>query len=120
MILGLSIMDRSHFFGNGYIAGTGNGVVTVGGVPAIRPVFLFCFEAGNIVPKLVAQVFSNKNGEYLFYHLDTNKKYTAMCRDLPPDGINERYEPFCWDYVTPMMDLTLDEQRQLWQQITES
>lgn len=99
----------------GYIAGTGNGIVTVAGVPSERKVYLLDIHA----LKPLAITISNKNGQYLFMRLDPTKKYLLMCRDLPPDGVHERYEPFCWDYVTPMTDLTLDEQQQLWQQMTE-
>lgn len=99
----------------GYVAGTLDGIVTVGGVPARRD--LVVFNAENL--DVLVRSYSLDNGQYFVGNLDPDKRYLLMCRDLPPDGITQRYEPFCWDYVTPMTDLTLDEQRQLWQQMTE-
>lgn len=98
----------------GYVAGTLDGIVTVGGVPARRD--LVVFDAENL--DVLARSHSLDNGHYLINNLDPNKQYLLMCRDLPPDGVNQRYEPFCWDYVEPMTDLTLGEQRQLWLQMT--
>lgn len=100
---------------DGYIAGTNDGIVTVGGVPAKRD--LTVFDATNLA--LVVRTASLNNGHYLIQNLDPNKRYLLMCRDLPPDGVNERYEPVCWDYVTPMTDKTLAEQQELWRSMTE-
>lgn len=108
MLLVLSIVDRSHYFGSGYIAGTADGIVTINGQPAIRPIYLFEFFDYQ-APILVAKVFSNKDGHYLFKHLDVTKKYLVMCRDS-----GKAYEPFCYDYVTPATDLTIAEQQALW------
>lgn len=100
----------------GYVSGIENGIVTVGGQPASRKIVVL-----DIVSLAKLQtVTSTEQGNYLIMGLDPNKRYLLMCRDLPPDGVSERYEPFCWDYVTPMTDLTLDEQQQLWQQMTEN
>lgn len=109
MIFDLSIVDRSHYFGGGYIAGTGDGIVTVNGQPAIRPIYLFEFFDYQ-PPIFVAKVFSNKDGRYLFKHLDATKKYMVMARDH-----NKEYEPAVWDYVTPATDLTIAQQQELWQ-----
>lgn len=109
MIFDLSIVDRSHYFGNGYIAGTGDGIVTINGQPAVRPVYLFEF-LDYTAPILVAKIFSNKDGRYLFKNLDPTKQYLVMCRDS-----EKEYEPFCWDYVVPATDLTIAEQQALWQ-----
>lgn len=99
----------------GYVSGTENGIVTVAGVPSARNIAVL----DAVTYALVSIYYSLPNGHYLIGNLDPTKKYLLMCRDLPPDGVHERYEPFCWDYVTPMTDLTLDEQQQLWQQMTE-
>lgn len=109
MIFDLSIVDRSHYFGDGYIAGTGDGIVTVNGQPAIRPIYLFEFFDYQ-APVLVAKIFSDKKGRYLFKNLDTTKQYLVMARDH-----NKEYKPFCFDYVTPATDLTLQQQQELWQ-----
>ena len=109
MIFELSIVDRSHYFGNGYIAGTGDGIVTVNGQPAIRPIYLFEFFA-YVAPILVAKIFSDNKGRYLFKNLDTTKQYMVMARDH-----NKEYEPAAWDYVAPATDLTIAQQQELWQ-----
>lgn len=97
----------------GYIAGTQDGIVTVNGVAKSRQILVM--EAHTQDFAWVARVYSLDNGHYLIDDLDPNKQYLIMCRDLPPDGVNQRYEPFCWDYVVPATDLTLDEQQALWQ-----
>lgn len=109
MIFELSVVDRSHYFGSGYIAGTGNGIVTVNGVPAIRPIYLFEFF-NHQPPILVAKTFSDGMGRYLFKNLDRTKKYLVMARDHQGE-----YEPYCYDNVAPATDLTLEEQQALWQ-----
>lgn len=116
MIFELSIVDRSHYFGSGYIAGTGNGIVTVNGQPAIRPIYLFEFFDYQ-PPILVAKIFSDSKGRYLFINLDTTKKYLVMCRDFAPIADEQRFEPAVWDYVAPATDLSMAEQQALWQQM---
>ena len=113
MIFNLSIVDRSHYFGSGYIAGTSDGIVTVNGQPAIRPIYLFEFFDYQS-PILVSRIFSNSKGRYLFKNLDATKKYMVMCRDFAPTASEQRYEPVCWDYVTPATDLTVQQQQELW------
>ena len=108
MIFDLSIVDRSHYFGDGYIAGTGDGIVTVNGQPVIRPIYLFEFL--DVAPILVAKIFSDSKGRYLFKNLNPLIKYTVICRDY-----NKEYESVIWDYVTPATDLTIAEQQELWQ-----
>lgn len=101
-------MFLSHYYstdGKGYIAGTGDGIVTVAGVPAARRVWLL--NAQSLVIERV--VTSLKNGHYLFMGLDPAKKYLVMVRDY-----KKEYEPFAWDYVTPADDLTIEEQQALW------
>lgn len=109
MIFQLSIMDKSHYFGYGYIAGTADGIVTVNGQPAIRPIYLF--DAANYKPPvLVAKIFSDKSGRYMFKNLDSSKQYLIICRDH-----ERQFEPAVWDYVTPATDLTIAEQQELWE-----
>lgn len=109
MIFELSIVDRSRCFGNGYIAGTDDGIVTVNGQPAVRPIYLFDFSDYQ-PPILVAKIFSDNKGRYLFKNLDTTKQYLVMARDY-----NREYEPAVWDYVTPATDLTIEQQQELWE-----
>lgn len=92
--------------GRAYIAGTGDGIVTVAGKPAQRKIWLL-----NANTMAVEQVVTSlKNGHYLFMGLDPAKEYIVMVRDY-----KREYEPFVWDCVTPADDLTIDEQQALWQ-----
>lgn len=93
-----------------YIAGTNDGIVTVAGKPASRKIWLL--NAQNLAVEQV--VTSLKNGRYLFMGLDPDKKYLVMARDLPPNNVDQRFEPFVWDYVKPADDLTVAEQQALW------
>lgn len=88
-----------------YIAGSGDGIVTVAGKPASRKIWLL--DAQTLAIKQV--VTSLKNGHYLFMGLDPAKRYLVMVRDY-----KKEFEPFVWDYVAPADDLTIDEQQALW------
>lgn len=88
----------------GYIAGSGDGIVTVAGKPASRKIWLL-----NAQTLAVEQVITSlKNGHYMFLGLDPAEKYLVMVRDY-----KKEYEPFVWDDVTPADDLTIDEQMAL-------
>lgn len=89
-----------------YIAGTGDGIVTVQGKPASRKIWLL--DAATMAVEQV--VTSLKNGHYMFMGLDPAKRYLVMVRDY-----KKEYEPFVWDYVAPADDLTIAEQQTLWQ-----
>lgn len=88
----------------GYIAGAGDGIVTVAGKPASRKIWLL--NAQNLAVERV--ITSLKNGHYMFLGLDLDKKYMVMVRDY-----KKEYEPFVWDDVTPADDLTIGEQMAL-------
>lgn len=91
---------------SGYIAGSGDGIVTVQGKPASRKIWLL-----DAVTMEVEQVVTSlKNGHYMFLGLDTEKEYLVMVRDY-----KRELEPFAWDYVKPAEDLTVAEQQALWQ-----
>lgn len=90
----------------GYIAGTTDGIVTVGGESAKRQICVFDVDTLTWLQTAT----SNENGNYLIMGLDPNKKYLLMARDY-----KQEYEPCCWDYVIPKNDKTLDEQMELWQ-----
>lgn len=92
--------------GAGYIAGSGEGIVTVQGKPASRKIWLL-----NAQTLAVEQVITSlKNGHYIFMGLHPAKEYLVMVRDYRGE-----FEPFAWDYVAPADDLTIDEQQALWQ-----
>lgn len=89
-----------------YIAGSGDGIVTVQGKPASRKIWLL-----NAQTMAVEQVIvSMQNGHYLFMGLDPAKEYLVMVRDY-----KKEFEPFAWDYVKPANDLTIEQQQALWQ-----
>lgn len=92
--------------GIGYIAGTGDGIVTAGGKAASRKVWLL-----NAKTMVVEQVVASlKNGHYAFFALDPTKRYLVMVRDY-----KKEYEPFVWDEVPPATDKTVSEQQAMWQ-----
>lgn len=95
----------------GYIAGSGDGVVTVNGQQSAR--YIYILDAENV--QLIQRVLSLNNGHYMVRALDPSKQYIVMARDLPPNGTEQRYEPAVWDYVTPATDLTIQQQQELWQ-----
>lgn len=90
----------------GYIAGSGDGIVTVAGKPAARKIFLL--DAASM--QVEKATHSLKSGHYIFSDLILNKEYLVMVRDY-----KKEYEPFAWDYVKPADDLTIYEQQALWQ-----
>ena len=90
----------------GYVAGTGDGVVSVGGRPANRKIYVF--DAKTLT--LLKTTTSLQNGHYLISNLDPTKQYLVMARDY-----NKEFEPAVWDYVTPATDLTIAQQQELWQ-----
>lgn len=100
----ISLSYRAH--GQGYIAGTGDGIVTVRGKPDLRRIWLL-----NAQTMAVEQVVTSlPNGHYIFIGLNPDKRYIVMVRDY-----KKEYEPFVWDYVQPADDLTIDEQMTMWQ-----
>ena len=99
----ISLSYRAH--GQGYIAGTGDGIVTVRGKPDLRRIWLL-----NAQTMAVEQVVTSlPNGHYIFIGLSQKKDYLVMVRDY-----KRELEPFAWDYVKPANDLTVDEQQTLW------
>lgn len=95
----------------GYIAGSGDGIVSVAGNGAVRPIYLLDPTYFNII-KIT---YSLNNGHYLFRDIDTEREYIVFARD------HERnYEPAVYDYVSPANDLSLAEQEELWQQMLSS
>ena len=91
---------------SGYIAGSGDGIVTVKGKPESRKIWLL-----NAKTMLVEQVITSlENGHYIFLGLNVSKEYLVMVRDY-----KQELEPFAWDFVKPADDLTIAEQQEVWQ-----
>ena len=91
---------------SGYIAGNGDGIVTVQGKPASRKIWLLDAQTMSVEQIII----SLKNGHYMFLGLDLTKEYLVMVRDY-----KRELEPFAWDFVKPANDLTIAEQQDLWQ-----
>lgn len=91
---------------SGYIAGSGDGIVTVRGKPASRKIWLL--DAQSLAIERVQA--SLKNGHYAFFGLNPDAEYLVMARDH-----KKEFEPFAWDYVKPANDLTIEQQQALWQ-----
>lgn len=79
--------------GNGYIAGEGEGIVTVNGRPASRRVIAFAPKY-NFKP--VRSTWSNPDGTYRLANLDTESELIVMAIDH--EGL---YEPVAYDGIKP-------------------
>lgn len=90
---------------SGYIAGSGDGIVTVAGKPSSRKIWLLSAKT-MAVEQIVTAL---KNGHYMFLGLNPASRYLVMVRDY-----KKEFEPFAWDEVLPANDLTIDEQMTLW------
>lgn len=101
---------------SGYIAGSGDGIVTVQGKPSSRKIWLLDAKTMQIEQVIT----SLKNGHYMLLGLNPLRKYIVIVRDFEPDGMRWTGEAVIWDYIEPMTDLNLDEQHGLfmsWQTI---
>ena len=80
------------YTGRAYIAGEGNGLVTVNGQPAARQVV--ALEQDTLA--VARRVWSTPSGRYVLYDLDPAKQYVVL-------GVDWRgeYEPVAWDRITP-------------------
>ena len=89
----------------GYMAGTEDGIVTVGGSAGIGNIYVF--DAETLL--LQQQTRSLPNGHYLVPYLNPARRYLIMGRHPA-----RKYEPICYDDLKPATALTLAEQAQLW------
>lgn len=89
---------------SGYIAGSGDGIVTIKGKPGLRKIWLL--DAQTMAVEQI--IISLKNGHYMFLGLDPASRYLVIVRDY-----KKEFEPFAWDEVPPADDLTIDEQMAL-------
>ena len=88
-----SILLRNHKYrGDGFIAGTGKGVVTIDGQPTSRRVYLF--EQSTM--DCLGDMWSNDNGEYRFSNLSDKFRYMVLARDY-----TGKYSPVSVDNVIP-------------------
>lgn len=90
---------------SGYIAGSGEGIVTAQGVRSARKIYLL--DAKTLA--LVRVATSLDSGNYLIAGLDPSRKYIVMGRDYK--GV---LEPYVWDNRVPATNRTIDEQQAMW------
>ena len=88
-------ISRGELMGKGYIAGEDVGIVTVLGQPAERHVWLFLREVNNL--RIIADTWSDKNGNYRFDNLNTELRYLVMAAD----NYDGKYEPIAYDMAKP-------------------
>ncbi|WP_369589262.1 hypothetical protein [Kingella oralis] len=88
-------ISRGELAGKGYIAGEDVGIVTVLGQPAQRHVWLFLREVNNL--RIIADTWSDKNGNYRFDNLNTELRYLVMAAD----NFDGKYEPIAYDMAKP-------------------
>ncbi|PID65576.1 MAG: hypothetical protein CR977_00810 [Gammaproteobacteria bacterium] len=103
----LPVIWDSKYGGEGYFAGTADGIVTVAGEPAMREIV--CFDADTLA--IIRKVWSFDNGHYLVPNLSTDHKYLLIARDY-----KKEYTPHGWDYREPATTLSYAEQQQLLEQ----
>ncbi|MBF0803365.1 hypothetical protein IR141_03195 [Neisseria sp. 19428wB4_WF04] len=86
----MSHYGRSH--GGGFIAGRGDGILTVGGQPAEQRILLFERETFA----LVRGVWSRPDGTYLLDRINPDRDYLVLALDH-----KRQYEPVAYDFVRP-------------------
>lgn len=89
----LKLSAHWKYGGNGIIAGEGEGIVTVGGEPASRRIYLFA----RPTMELVGAQWSRDDGTYRFTRLNTETQYMMIAADH-----KKQYEPVGYDYITPV------------------
>lgn len=75
----------------GFIAGAGNGIVTVDGKPSQKRIVIF--ERVDSLP-ILRVTWSHSDGSYLVDNLDKDKTYLVMAFDD-----KQKYEPVAWDFI---------------------
>lgn len=78
--------------GRGYIAGEGEGIVTVNGAPASRRIYLFVRRT----MQCIADRWSAEDGTYRFEKLNEDEEYLMVAVDY-----KKQYEPVSYDYIQP-------------------
>ena len=81
--------------GHGYIAGEGTGIVTVGGQPASRRIYLFARP--NMY--CIADTWSKEDGSYRFDRLKEDEEYLMVATDY-----KKQYEPVSYDFIKPYVE----------------
>lgn len=92
---GMTSVAKGPLTGNGVIAGTAPGLVTVAGAPAARRVLVFD-AATN---RLAARVGSNGDGTYRIDRLNGRRRYTVIAFDH-----QSVYNAVIRDNITPAVN----------------
>lgn len=80
------------FHGKAYIAGEGDGIVSIKGVPVARQVV--ALEQDTLT--VAAKTWSFPDGSYVLPNLDPTKQYIVMAYDYKGD-----YPPVAESHITP-------------------
>lgn len=108
-LLPLHLETRDNYCsGAGYFAGMGDGLVTVAGRGAARPVWVIALR----YPKIIRATWSRPDGRYYIGGLNPHERYLVLTRDHKGD-----YAPYAWDNLTPATDLTPAEQSAFYQEL---
>lgn len=87
------VYRQSPFTGRGYFAGEGDGIVTVGLMPARRRIF--CFDEQTM--RCVRDVYSNaEDGTYRIDNLDETRTYMLVGYDN-----HGKFHPEAWSGMLP-------------------
>lgn len=97
LLLGSRPLRSAHwqYGGRGYIAGAAEGIVTVGGQPASRRIYLFA--RSNM--ECIADTWSKDDGSYRFDRLKEDEEYLMVATDY-----KKQYEPVSYDFIKPHVD----------------
>lgn len=99
MIIELSIVARTKYYGDGYICGTGNACLTVGGLPTSTYITLYAHLENGL--DVVEGMFTSNSGEYMFTTLNTKYKYSIESTAHSVD-----YDIYHKGYISPPTNLT--------------
>lgn len=82
------------FHGRAYIAGEGDGIVSIKGVPVARQVVALAQDTLTVA----AKTWSFPDGSYVLPNLDPAKQYIVMAYDYTGD-----YEPVAYSHIVPYL-----------------
>ncbi len=82
------------FHGRAYIAGEGDGIVSIKGLPVARQVV--ALEQDTLT--VAAKTWSFPDGGYVLPNLDPDKQYIVMAYDHTGD-----YEPVAYSHISPYL-----------------
>ena len=85
------ILPNQELSKSAFIAGQGNGIVTVVGKPERKRIILL--ERRNLLP-CVRQTWSFRDGSYVFEGLNPDTVFMVIAVDD-----QEKYEPVAWDFI---------------------